>query len=551
MSKRIWLIIGAIVASLPGFGALADMQPVAGGPQAGVWAKREAVTPNPAKVVVPPGYKVGVFAAGLDTPSAAAVDKDGNVWVAISGNVFGGPDPIDVAHVDVFDKSGKLIKEVGRGTFKTVMNEIGYCSDNDVMYIPEYGEKIWEMNDVNGELKLIVKDLPNGDHRNGGITCKDGFLYFALGLPSNSGFADPDNHGWTDIPNDPFWVKHQDGLGTTPHDPPCRDIVHTGLNVRSSDGRLTGAYMPVGVPAKPGQIVKAQVPCGGSIMRVKMSDKGPDGIYPHEKMEVYAMGFRNQSGVRFGPKGTKWENALAVSDNGSNDLGHRRIANAAEKLWIVTEKGQDGGFPDKEGMNFVSNKRYSLIPYLGNAVDRPYPQVYIGDKPFVPAIPPYHFQHHIDGERGVPLIIANPNPNGYINPVLEWDTNNPMDGIAWSASNFGADNSIFAAVYGLLDTGPESLIPSWPVILKIDFLDPTGIKWSKFAHNVDAGPNAYQKPENRGGLERTNDVVFSNDGKTMYVVDYGEVFTNFQMPTPFYTVPKSGVIWTITYTGDK
>ena len=31
-------------------------------------------------------------------------------------------------------------------------------------------------------------------------------------------------------------------------------------------------------------------------------------------------------------------------------------------------------------------------------------------------------------------------------------------------------------------------------------------------------------------------MVFSNDGKTMYVVDYGEVYTNFQMPTPFYTV---------------
>ena len=118
-------------------------------------------------------------------------------------------------------------------------------------------------------------------------------------------------------------------------------------------------------------------------MRVKVGDKDADGIYPHEKMEVYAMGFRNQSGVAFGPKGTKWENALAVSDNGANDLGHRRIANGAEKLWIVTEKGQDGGFPDKEGMNFVSNKRFSLIPYLGNAADRPFPQLYIGDKPFV------------------------------------------------------------------------------------------------------------------------------------------------------------------------
>ena len=55
-----------------------------------------------------------------------------------------------------------------------------------------------------------------GDHTNGGITCKDGYIYFALGLPSNTGFADPDNHGWTDIPNDPFW------LSTTPDGHPAR-----------------------------------------------------------------------------------------------------------------------------------------------------------------------------------------------------------------------------------------------------------------------------------------------------------------------------------------
>src|SRR6267142_5719673 len=460
-----WTMLAAFVAILPAVGAKADMEAKPGGPQAGDWAKRTAVTPNPDKVVVPPGYKVGVFKAGLDTPSSAAVDKDDNLWVAISGPLFNTLDTLDPPHVKIFDKRGTLIKEVGRDIFKTVMNEIGYCAENDTMYIPEYGEKIWEMKGVSGELKLIVKDLPNGDHRNGGITCKDGYLYFALGFPSNTGFADPDNHGWTDIPNDPFWVKHKDGLGTTPHDPVCRDIVHTGLNVRSSDGRMTGALLPVGVPAKPGQVVKAQVPCGGSVMRVKFGDKDADGIYPHEKMEVYAMGFRNQSGVAFGPKGTKWENALAVSDNGANDLGHRRIANGAEKLWIVTEKGQDGGYPDKEGMNFVSN------------------------------------------------------------------------------------NNLFGAVYGILDTGPESLIPTWPLVLRIEFLEPTGVKWSRFAQNVDPGPNAYQKPENRGGLERPNRVVFSNDGKTMYVVDYGEVYTNFQMPTPFYTVAKSGVIWTITYTG--
>ena len=54
------------------------------------WVKQYPVKPDPTKVIVPPGYKVGVFASGISTPSAATVDKDGNVWVAISGNLFGG-----------------------------------------------------------------------------------------------------------------------------------------------------------------------------------------------------------------------------------------------------------------------------------------------------------------------------------------------------------------------------------------------------------------------------------------------------------------------------
>jgi hypothetical protein len=52
------------------------------------------------------------------------------------------------------------------------------------------------------------------------------------------------------------------------------------------------------------------------------------------------------------------------------------------------------------------------------------------------------------------------------------------------------------------------------VLLRIEFLEATGIKRSMFAHNIEPGPNAYQKPENRGGLERPNRVVLSNDGRT-------------------------------------
>ncbi len=524
----------------------ADMQ---GTGESGGWEKRIAVKPDPTKVVVPDGYEVGVLVEGLNAPSAATVDGDGNLWVVVSPPLLGSPEAeeFEEAHIKVFGPDGSPIKEIGKGVFTTVMNELSYCPDNGKIYVPEYAEKIWEVDGIDGEPKLIIKDLFIGDHRNGGVTCKDGFLYFALGLPSNTGFADPDNHGWTDIPEDPYWLIHDtEGFGTTPHDPPCRDIEHTGLNVRSSDGRLTGAYLPVGVPAEPGMMIPAKSPCGGSVMRVAIDAAGDDGIYAHESMEVYAMGFRNQSGVEFGPKGSKFENALAVSDNGANDLGNRRIANGAEKLWLVTEKGQDAGFPDKEGFLFVTGKRYGHETYNGSPIDRPYPNLYIGEEPFIPKNWPYRFQHHVSGNRGVPLIVANPNPDGYINPILEWDTNNPIDGIAWSASGFGADNALFGAVYGILDTGPESLEPTWPAILQVDFLEPSGVKWSYFVRNIEMGPNAYQKEENRGGIERPNDVVFSNDGKTMYIVDYGEVYTDFEMPSPFYTVPGSGVIWTVT-----
>ena len=542
------LAIMAVAVPLAVPGARADIEAQQGSGKAGGWAPRAAIKPDPSKILVPNGYKVGVFAAGLDTPSAATVDSDGSIWVAISGPLFmPGTEP---PHVKVFDKGGNLVKEIGKGMFIAALNDIAWCADSKKVYISENGERIWEIGGVNGELKLVVKDLMMGERRNGGITCKDGYLYFALGLPSNTGFADPDSHGWTDFPKDPFWVAHPDGFPPTPHDAACRDIVHTGLNIRSSDGRMTGALLPAGVPAKPGQIIKATIPCGGSVMRVKISDKDADGFYPHGKMEVYAMGFRNQSGVAFGPKGTRFENALAVSDNGASDLGNRRIANSPEKLFIVTDKGQDAGFPDKDGFGFVTNKRSSLQMWTGSKFERPYPQLYIGEEPYLPKMPPYRFP--APGVRGTPVIASNPNPNGYINPVMEWDANSPMDGIAWSPPGFGASKeTIFAAVYGATDSGPESLVPTWPAIVQVDFLHPAGVKWNLFARNIDMGPNAYQKPENRGGLERTSDVVFSPDGKTMYVVDYGELYVDFTMPTPFYVTPKSGVVWAITYTGSK
>jgi hypothetical protein len=519
-----------------------------GGP-AGKWSTRTAVTPDPSKIKVPPGYKVGVFASGIDTVTSITVDKHDNVWVAISGNTFGfPPEGIDKPHVKIYDKSGKIIRDhVGLGMFKSfALNEIGYCAENGRTYVGDYSYGIWEIDGVNGTPKLIMNEVPIGDHALGAIMCHDGWLYYAVGAPSNSGYADPDIHGWTDAV-DPYWEKRTPaGVPPLPRDPPCRDIVLTGLNIRDSQGNLTGAYLPKGTPSKPGQVIKAQKPCGGAVHRAKLK---ADSSYTRDDWEVYAYGFRNMSGLAFGPKGSRFEHALAVSDNGHNDKGNRRVANSGENLFIVTEKGQDAGFPDKPGMNFTNIKRFGPDVYRGNKFDptRPNPQLYIGEKPFIPSLPPYRFIDHSIGVRGTPLIIANPNPNGYINPVLEWDTNNPMDGLAWAPKAFGAaPDTLFTAVFGIIDNGPESLRPMWPAIVKVEFLNPSGVKWSIFAENMEPGPNAYQKKENRGGFERTNDVEFSMDGKTMYVADYGELYVNYQMESPFYTTPKSAVVWTIT-----
>ena len=72
-------------------------------------------------MVVPEGYEVGVFVKGLNAPSSATVDGEGNVWVAVSPPLLGSPDAdqFEEAHVKVFDPQGTLIKEVGKGTFTT------------------------------------------------------------------------------------------------------------------------------------------------------------------------------------------------------------------------------------------------------------------------------------------------------------------------------------------------------------------------------------------------------------------------------------------------
>jgi len=514
----------------------------------GTMEKGKLIKPNPAAIVVPKGYKVELFASGLNTPAAAAVDKDGNVWVAESGSCCGPSAKQEglASQLKVFDKSGKLIKTIDESQFINNLLAVDYNPENGMIYAADY-TRMLEINPKDYSVKVIVKDLPMGDHVNDQMAFKDGYLYWGQGFPSNTGFADPDNHpGWADT-KDPFWG------GQTAHDPPCRDIVLAGLNVRSSDGRLTGAFLPAGTPSEPGQVVKARVPCGGSIMRAKLSDKGPDGIIPHDKMEVYAYGFRNPYGIAFAPDNHWLKGALFTSNNGPNDIGNRRVANGPETIYIV-HQGMDYGFPDKFGFLDSTAKTFSLKAYPPGPIARemaawenPFPNLYLGNKPYVPHVGVHGT--NITGQggvRGVPRLIANPN-EVIGNPIAEFDPNISVNGMEFSKSEkFGMVGDLFAAIIGHFGVAPEGLEHKGHNVVRLQFLQPTGVVITEFARNKKPGPSSEQAPEDQGGLERPNDVTFDPSGETMYIVDYGQMTLQWDTPSPLYTAPGSGNVWKVT-----
>src|SRR5436309_157341 len=100
---------------------------------------------------------------------------------------------------------------------------------------------------------------------------------------------------------------------------PATHTAKSGPSHACSASRQTGAFLPFGTPSTPGQIIKGQVPCSGSVMRIR-PDGGP--------LELVAWGFRNPFGLAFSPNGL-----LYVTDNGYDDRGSRPIWGAADVMW--------------------------------------------------------------------------------------------------------------------------------------------------------------------------------------------------------------------------
>src|SRR3981189_1053321 len=246
----------------------------------------ESVYYNPGNgedIVVPRGFKVEVFAKGLNFPTDVAFvgGKDNfRVVVLESGTglpgkcnnnataalralgigKFSAANPFTPG-VSTFDRHGnKLAGPVGKptaggGGFQADGPAIGLSFEHDLaggrLFATDSNQgvrgatsgggnntsRIVSVNLSTGSVTPMIVGLPTGDHPTEQILVKDGWLYWSQGSATNSGVTGHDNGG-----------------GGNQHDIACQKITLSQKVSDSGDGHTTSGYSNHGVH-RPGAVV--------------------------------------------------------------------------------------------------------------------------------------------------------------------------------------------------------------------------------------------------------------------------------------------------------
>ncbi len=441
---------------------------------------------SPAAIGLPPGYQIDLVASGLTFPVGAALDDNGRLHVVESGYSYG-EDFTEPRLLRVEDGGATTpIASGGKGgPWTGVVFHAGafFVADGDVLE----GGRILRITPT-GEIQPLVTDLPSfGDHHtNGPAVGPDGWIYFCQGTATNSGIVGEDNLKFG-------WLKRRPDF----HDIPARDITLSGESLETEDylnpgsGRKvrTGAFLPFGTPAQPGQVIKGAVKSSGSVLRVR-----PEGGEP----ELVAWGFRNPFGLAFAADGS-----LFVTENGFDDRGSRPAWGTPDFLWKV-QRGVWYGWPD-----------------------------YSGGEPLTdPAFRP-------PGKPQPKPLLANP-PNTPPKPVAKFAVHSSADGFEFSrAPGFGHVGEAFVAIFG--DEAPSTGKMLSPVGGKVVRVNVDNGTITDFAVNraPKEGPGT---KVGVAGLERPVSVRFDPAGETLYIVDFGVLRQDEKGAHP---ERKTGAIWRI------
>jgi glucose/arabinose dehydrogenase len=318
-----------------------------------------------------------------------------------------------------------------------------------------------------GKAEEILTGLAGrGDHQsNHPIIGPDEKIYFGQGCATNGGVVGADNFGFEWLPKFPDVC-----------DVPAKDIMLVGKNYKARNvlGDIrdiveTGAYVPFGTTTSPGQVIKGNVKCNGSILRCDLD--GSD-------LEVVAWGLRNPYGLAFTEDGQ-----LFATEHGMDERGARYIVDDPDDFYEIQE-GEWYGWPD-----FASGIRLD-DPYWGEG-----------------------------GHGREPVLAEFPNSNP-LKPFTSFQTHVASNGFDFCRNpEFGFEGDAFVACFG--DLAPITTITKavTPAGFKVVRVDMKTREIYDFAINKITGPASKLF---HGGFERPSHCQFGPDGN-LYIVDFGVI----------------------------
>lgn len=441
---------------------------------------------NPKDVALPDGYVLSTLARNLTYPSGIDIDEQGNVYIIEAGYAYG-EDWAEPRLIKV-DSAGTITVIATGKKDDAPWNGIDYHDGN--FYIAAGGQlaggKILKI-DMQGNVTPLLQDLPSyGDHHTNGPVVMNQYLYFGQGTATNAGVVGEDNYQFG-------WLKRKPEF----HDIPCEDIILRGKNYQSPNvlqpgGKeivFTGAYQPFKTPSADGQVVRGQIPCTGSVMRISLAGGKP---------ELVAWGLRNPFGL------ATYQHKLFLTENSYDQRGSRPVWGAGDVLWEVNQ-GDWYGWPD-----YAAGKK-----------------IYDDEEFKTP------------GKPKVKPVLKNPVKTPP-KPLAILGVHSSSAGIDFSTSAvFGFPGEAFIAQFGDMATGVGKTLS--PVGFKVVRVDITTGVIHDFAVNKGRrnGPASWLKT---GGLERPVAVKFSKSGNALYILDFGVMRMDGKQSIP---QQKTGVLWKI------
>lgn len=534
---------------------------------------------NGEDIAVPSGFRVSVFASGLNSPTGIAFllkgeSKEFEVYVLESGHglpsrcneqdAFGSGvfDPANPFTPDilVFNQAGTrlrgpLAKPSAFGGLQPAGPAVDIAFENGFrggrLFVTDSNQathaagqnnssRIVTVNPITGQVQPFITGLPTGDHPTEQLAFKDGWIYWSQGSTTNSGVVGRDNGG-----------------GANQQDIPCQDIMLSRNVFDSGSGIFTSGYSRFGVQ-RPGATVHAfesamhRGVCDGAILRARLNSGNPTAT-----IEPFSWGYRNGYAIRFAPEDHPLNGGLLVGEDGPDERGARPSNNAPDALHLARQN-KDGspdyhGWPDRYGFLQASQRVYNPVGGPGDDLCVPDPanppsmctpaslaKILSENAPTreVLAFPPQPITSPLAIEAadssftGIDFV-----PDSFARgPVRRGAALYTLEGdFGFSAANSGSDE--VGHEIKLINFGPDD--------------EPLQLKITRFAKN-NTGDQAFLSGAR--GFNRPTNVRFGPDG-CAWIVDYGAVRdfgqsgadTRFAVPTdaPLVQIPHTGVIWRI------